>query len=192
MIPSNNYLSHQIYIILYNFIYYSVLPFDSILSCAATCRSILHDALPLLTTLRIDKASQINVKVASRFRDITELHINSLLKVTFDGEEFDMAMDKESRIRVIPFLSKFDSLERVHFGCKNASTENESTGKDMTHFAAVDCYFWEGEDIYPNEGVRESMLVFIDLLSGALNCGALPKHLEVSGKFIIEFILHKV
>ena len=107
------------------------------------------------------------MKVASRFRDITEVHINSLLKVTFDGEDFDMAMDKESRIRVIPFLSKFDSLERVHFGCKN-----ESTGKDMARFAAVDGYFYEGDDIYPNEGVRESMLVFIDLLSGALNCGA--------------------
>ena len=114
--------------------------------------------------------------MASRFRDITEVHINSLLKVTFDGEEFDMAMDKESRIRVIPFLSKFDSLERVVFGAKD-----ENNGKDMAHFALANAYFFEGDGGYPNEGPRDSLKAFLDNISGALSCGALPQHMKFSG-----------
>ena len=70
----------------YTFIYYTILlfyiadlPFDTILSCAATCRSMLYEVMPLLKTLRIDTSSQLNVIVCNRFEDVKELHINSLM-----------------------------------------------------------------------------------------------------------------
>lgn len=64
----------------------SDLNFETILSCGATSRTLLHDAMPLLKTLRIDKPEQINLTVASRFRDIKEIHINSL----FTSETHDV------------------------------------------------------------------------------------------------------
>ena len=109
------------------------LPFETILSCGATCRTMLN-AMPLLTKLRIDKSSQMNLAVASRFRDITEIHINSLLKINVEDEITDMYIDNESKMRVVPFLTRFDKLERVVFGGKN----NE-TGEDMEDFSAAEC-----------------------------------------------------
>jgi hypothetical protein len=44
---------------------------------------ILRNAMPLLKTLHIDiKATQMNLVIANRFRDVTEIHINCLLDVT--------------------------------------------------------------------------------------------------------------
>lgn len=137
---------------------------------------MLHDAIPRLTKLRIDKSSEINLTVAARFRDIREIHINSLLKATDDGDGGrDVNVDLQTKIRVVPFLSRFDKLERVVFGGK------DEDGKDVEDFAPAGDYFWEGDDIYPNEGPRERLVAFIDLVSGAFQCGALPKHLKISG-----------
>ncbi|KAL9178956.1 LOW QUALITY PROTEIN: hypothetical protein ACHAXT_011929 [Thalassiosira profunda] len=152
--------------------------FDAVLTCVS--RSMLHDALPLLKRLRIDKSSQLNLKVASRFRDIRDIEINCLLS----SRDLDMGdpddpivceLDFDSRIRAVPFLSKFDALESVHFGGK------DEDGQDVEGFAPVNLYFFEGDDGYPREGERESMLAFIDQISGAYQCGALPTHLRISG-----------
>ena len=87
------------------------------MACGATCRSILHDAIPLLTTIHIDKSPQMNLVVASRFRDIKEIHINSLFELTIedegtDDEYKDMSIDFDTKTSLVPFLAKFDSLER--------------------------------------------------------------------------------
>lgn len=150
------------------------------LSCGATCRTILHDAMPLLKELRIDKPQQMNLKVASRFRDITTIYINSLLKVTVDEDEGDgwteINLDLESKLRVVHFLSKFDNLDKVVFVGK------DENGDDIQYFTTIDAYFFEGEDqSYPDEGGRQSMLSFIDLLSGGYNCGVLSKPFKISG-----------
>ena len=153
------------------------LPFETILSCGATCRTMLN-AMPLLTKLRIDKSSQMNLAVASRFRDITEIHINSLLEVTIDPDGFtDMNIDNESKMRVVPFLTRFGKLERVVFGGKNSET-----GEDMEDFSAADAYFWdENDEGYPFMCARDKMFAFLDMISGAFICGALPKRLKISG-----------
>src|SRR5210317_895413 len=88
------------------------LPFDNILSCCAVSRSMLHETMPLLTKIQINKAAQMNLAVASRFRDVTDIHINSLLlrRVEDEGtmDEFsEITFDFESRIRVLPFLFCF-------------------------------------------------------------------------------------
>lgn len=142
---------------------------------------ILHDAMPLIKSICIDKSSQMNLAVASRFRDVKDIRINSFLSVTIEDEgtedEFAFAhLDLQSKIRTVPFLSRFTSLEVVHFGWKN-----EAGGTLMKDFASADCYFGEGQAEYPNEGNRERLLAFLDNLSGAFTCGALPKQLKISG-----------
>ena len=147
--------------------FYLVLPFDDILSCSATCRTILNDALPLLEILRIDKATQMNLMIASRFRDIREIHINSLLKVNIDDDgdgwtDIDLCM--ETKIRLIPFLSRFDKLDKLYFLGKDAE------GDDIPFpYASVDSYFFEGDEGYPNEGSRDATLALLDNISGMCN-----------------------
>jgi len=136
--------------------------------------------MPLLKELRIDTSSQMNLKVASRFRDIKTIYINSLLKVTVEDDEGDgwteINLDLESRVRVVHFLSKFDNLDRVVFVGK------DENGDDIQYFTTIDAYFFEGEDqSYPNEGGRQSMLAFLDMISGGYNCGALSKPFKISG-----------
>jgi len=130
--------------------------------------------------LRIDRSSQMNLVVASRFRDIKEIHINSLFELTIEDEDTDdeykdMRIDFDTKISVVPFLAKFDSLERVVFGIK------EENGHDTDGISPVDCYFFEGDEGYPNEGVREMMLSLLDMFSGAYKVGALQKNIQISG-----------
>ena len=137
---------------------------------------ILHDAMPLLTTLHIDKSSQLNLHVAYRFRDIKTMHINSLLKMTIDEDFRDIYLDFETKIRIVPFLSRFASLERVFFGVK------DEDGDILEDFPlASDGYFYAGDESYPDDGSREEMLQLLDNISGAFSCGALPKNLNILG-----------
>ena len=129
--------------------------------------------MPLIKSICIDKASQMNLAVASRFRDIEEMHINSLFKVTIDDGYTDFHVDTETKIRVMPFISRFDQLRTVSFWGK----DDEGAIK-----AAVEGYFYEGDgDSYPDEAPRPSMLAFLDMISGGYICGILPKHLKLSG-----------
>ena len=155
--------------------------FDTIMAAGATCKSMLHDALPLLRKICIDKSSQMNLEVASRFRDIREIHINSLLTVEIleegtDDEFKDISVDFESRNSIVPFLSRFNSsLERVHFGMKNED------GKGVEGVSPVECHFFEGDDAYPYEGDRDRLKSCLDLMSAAYKCGSIPQNLYVSG-----------
>ena len=152
------------------------LPFQSILSCSAVCRSMLHETLPLLTKLCIDKSSELHLTVAARFRDIREIQINSLLIASVVDEwKRTVSVDLETKVRLLPFLLRFEKLEIAHFGGK------DETGNDIERFTPACDYFSDGDEGYPNEGPRERMLSLIDLLSGAFRCGALPKHLMISG-----------
>lgn len=150
-------------------------PFQTVLACAATSRSMLHDAIPLLRELSIDKSSEINMAVASRFREIREIRINSLFEVTYDDDIKDICLDFETKNRAVHFLSRFDKLERVFFGVKNEAGQVED------NFSLANGYFYEGDETYPYEGSRDRMLAFIDSISGAYRCGALPKLLRISG-----------
>ena len=139
-------------------------------------------AMPLLTKLCIDKSSQMNLAVASRFRDITEIRINSLLEAIHYEDEFldgviDIGVHLETKIRTVPFLSRFDKLKMVHFGVK------KENGEIVEGFSPVNGFnfFEDGEIDYPNEPVRDRMKAFLDHISGAFSIGALPKHLVMSG-----------
>jgi len=156
------------------------LPFETILSCAATSRMILRNAIPLLKTLHIDKPLQMNLAIAYRFRDVTEININCILKVEIvqqPGEPdcHDVDVDNESRWRVVPFISKFYKLERVIFRRRGED------GEAVKRFAIAEGHFWEEGEGYPDEATKDKMLAFLDSISGAFRCGALPKKLKVMG-----------
>jgi len=158
------------------------LPFSDILSCGAVSRSMLHETMPLLTKLRIDIAKQMNLTVASRFRDVTDIHINSLLledvaDARSEDETHFIDVDLETKNRVVPFIARFvQTLERLHFGGKN-----RDDGEVVACFAAADGYFFEDGELYPNEGSWGVMKGFIDQISAAFDVGAFPKHLQISG-----------
>jgi hypothetical protein len=157
------------------------LPFETILSCAATSRMILRNAIPLLKTLHITKATQMNLVIANRFRDVTEININCLLKVII--EEYpdeicrDVEIDNESRTRVVPFLSRFDKLERAIFW--GQGEDGEVIKKLMIADANLWCF--NGGNKYPHEASRDKMLSFIDNISGSFCFGLLPNKLKILG-----------
>ncbi|KAL9178944.1 hypothetical protein ACHAXT_011917 [Thalassiosira profunda] len=136
------------------------LHYGDVLTCGAVSRSMLHDAMPLLTTLRIDKTSHLNLAVAYRFPDVTDITINALYEQTIEDE----GTPDETR-----------DINRVHFGGTGES------GDVIEGFAPAAGNFWEGEDSYPDEGHREAMLAFLDSVTTGFRCRALPQHLEISG-----------
>jgi len=138
--------------------------------------------MPLLKILRIDKPQQINLTVASRFRDIKEIHINSLFTshthdIGTEDERTNVDIDLESSVRIVHYLSRFSKLERLVFGGR------DENGNIIEGYSAVNDYFSEGDadETYPNLAARESMLIFLDQLSGAFRCGALNSALRILG-----------
>jgi len=120
---------------------------------------MLHEVMPLIRNITIDESYQMNLAVASRFRDIKQIRINSLLTKEIVDEGTDdeytyIVVDFESRIRVLPFLAKFNQLELVHFGAK------DNDGDVFDVFSPTYEHFFEGDDAYPDEGNRERMLAF--------------------------------
>ena len=168
--------------LLYFYILIKDLPFKDVLSCGATCRTILYDAMPLLRKICIDTAWQMNMTVARRFRDVKEIHINSLMTLIVQDagteDEFKhINVCRETKMRVVPFLSRFDmALKRVHFGGKDEEDD------DIVGFAPAGDYFSDADgEPYPDDGDRECMLSFLDMISGAFRCGVLSKQIVISG-----------
>ena len=56
------------------------LDYQSVLSCAATSRAMLHDAMPLVKMLHIDRTVGMNAALASRFRDVRVINLYWLLR----------------------------------------------------------------------------------------------------------------
>ena len=90
------------------------LDYKSVLSCAATSKSFLH-AMPFITTLHIDKSSQLNA-LSSRYRDVTVVNIYSLFRVEGEGNNTRIIVDAETVMKAVLFLSRFTKLEKVFFG----------------------------------------------------------------------------
>ena len=96
------------------------LDYKTVLSCAATSKSLLH-AMSLITTLHIDKSSQLNA-LSSRYRDVTVINICSLLsmeEVEGDNPNTTLKVDNETVMKVVLFLSRFPKLKKVFLGGKD-------------------------------------------------------------------------
>ena len=61
------------------------LPYDSLLSVAATSRTMLNEVMPLVTMLHINKSTQLHAGIArKRYRDVRDIYIYSLIEYTRD------------------------------------------------------------------------------------------------------------
>jgi len=57
------------------------LPYESVLQTAVVSKSMLHEVMPLLTMLHINKSSQLYAgSIASRYRDVRDIYIYSLVE----------------------------------------------------------------------------------------------------------------
>ena len=129
----------------------------------------------MLKQLHIDSASEMNLTIASRFREIRSIHINSLLRQIIVENVKLIEVDFETSVRLIPFLGRFAQLQRVSFGGTGED------GQNVEGFFPAYGYFREEDDEEETGGDRERMRSVIDSLSAAFRVGALPKTLQISG-----------
>ena len=140
------------------------LDYDSVLSCAATSKMILRDAMPLVTSLHIEKSSQLN-GLSARFRDVQVLNILSLVHVR-EGNGDSMKVDDNTVMSLVPFLLHFRKLERAFLGGRDR--DGDIVGfREHNHF-----YNNEDEQLIRN---------LMDQISNAFQRKFLPKNLCVQG-----------
>ena len=146
------------------------LPYDSLLSVAATSRTMLHEVMPLVTIIHINKSTQLHAGIAKkRYRDVRDIYIYSLIEYTRrdddeedlvneDNERGDIAtIDSDTAERAVPFLCHFGKLERVFLG-----GQRRLSGR-------VDGFQPNGRT--DNED-KEKIKNLIDAFSGAFRAGA--------------------
>ena len=150
------------------------LDYKSILSCAATSRSMLRYVMPLVTTISIENAEEMHAITSTRLRDVREVNIYSLLRIVEheegddheDPDTIELMVDRDTAMRSVPFMSRFLKLERVFFGGKNSNGE-------VFGFAdgCID------EDATENEAGN----TLIDLISSAFQSHFIPAELIIHG-----------
>ena len=147
------------------------LDYGSVLSCAATSRSMLRDVMPLVTMIHIEKSAEMNAMSSKRFRDVRDVNIYSLIRqeplpLPHDSDYAESIVDRDTAMRAVPFLSRFPKLERVVFRGK------KSNG-DIFGF----------EDVYIDEDEMENEVgnTLIDLISASFHCQYFSKNLHLSG-----------
>jgi len=150
------------------------LDYQTVLSCALTSKVFLHDAMPLVKTLHIDTALQMNIPLTSRFRDVQHINLYSLLKGKLVDEEDEdnnaelLSVNYDAVIRVVPFLGQFGNLQRVFFGGKKINGE-------VVTFCSYEELWDEEEDV-------SKAHTLMDMISGSFaSSGGLLKNMEVMG-----------
>ena len=162
------------------------LPYDSLLSVAATSRTMLHEVMPLVTILHINKSTQLHAGIAKkRYRDIRDIYIYSLIEYTRrdddeedlvneDNERGDIAtIDSDTAERAVPFLCHFGKLERVFLGGQrrlsgrvdgfqpNGRTDNEDKERIKNLIDAFSGAFRAGACKYNTSGILYSRIACI-------------------------------
>ena len=147
------------------------LDYKSVLSCAATSRSMIRDVMPLVTMIHIEKSAEMNALSSMRFRGVRDVNIYSLIRqdplpLPHDPNYTESIVDRDTAMRAVPFLSRFPKLERVVFRGK------KSNG-DIIGF----------EDSYIDEDDMDNEVgnTLIDLISASFQCQCFPKDLHLSG-----------
>ena len=77
----------------------------------------------MVKTIRINSLSELHAVVPKRYMGVTNVYINSLLSMLFEGDvdhhvnrPVGINVDFESAFRITQFLTHFGKLERVFFG----------------------------------------------------------------------------
>ena len=88
------YILYVYLYLIYHLSFLLDLPYDSLISCASTSKAILHDALPLVSTLHIGKAAQLRIGVVSKqLRDICNVSICNLFSKNNNANHIQMDED---------------------------------------------------------------------------------------------------
>ena len=154
------------------------LDYQSVLSCAATSNMFLNDAMPLITTLNIDHSVEMSAVLTTRYRDVRNINLFSLLKGrilddwTGDEDNDDpielLSVDYDSVLQVIPFLSRFPNLQKVFFG-----------GRKIDGSIVSFCHW---EDLLDEDEDPGRVQSLIDMVSGSYKCGGgLLSNVQVRG-----------
>ena len=154
------------------------LPYESLLQTSLVSRSMLHEAMPLVTMLHINNSSQLYAgNIANRYRDVRDIYIYSLLKFPDDDDGISIenvdCVDDDTATRVVPFLCHFPKLERVFVGGLHPHN-----GRVVTNGSI------RGRDsIFDTHTTGDTELIsnLINAFSGAFKAGALNDKLWVLG-----------
>jgi len=154
------------------------LDYQSILSLSATCKHILYNIIPLITTLHINTSIQMNGLIVQRrrFRDnVKSINIYSLL-VQRSEDDFDQDNDRiikyydidtDTVMRFIPFISQFSNLQRVFVGGMVRGEVIHIPNRSL---------------LWDDEGDVNRVQTLMDTISGAFRVGGvLPRDLQVRG-----------
>ena len=110
------------------------LPYESVLQTAVVSKSMLHEVMPLVTMLHMNKSSQLYAGIASRYNNVRDIYIYSLIEYhPTDLWEDPSDIDEDTAERVVPFLSSFPKLERVFLGGQNDTRDDNVEGYMPTH-----------------------------------------------------------
>ena len=126
---SSSVLSPDIWALVIDF-----LPYESVLQTAVVSKSMLHEVMPLVTMLHINKSSQLYAgSIASRYNNVRDISIYSLIDYHLltnpeDLWEDPADIDEDTAERVVPFLSSFPKLERVFLGGQNVNRDDNVEG----------------------------------------------------------------
>ena len=150
------------------FVFFLVdLPYKSVVSCAATSHAMLHDVLPLVSTLHIENSSQLRLGIVSKhLRDVRSISIYNLFRTNVITD--DIVLDQDTVTKSAHFLSRFPLLETVNFW-----GEDEGSVCSLNSLASLPYSFRYSQ--------KEIMNHLLDTISGAFDCGALSNNLRIIG-----------
>jgi len=124
---------------------------------------MLHDALPLVTALHIEKPSHLRIGIVSKqFRDVRSVSIYNL----FIKEGKNATLDEDIATQSVHFLFRFSNLERVTF----LGTD----GNDLRSLNSVPSLVFTQKQ-------KESIYNLLDSFSGAFDYKHLPRNLQIIG-----------
>lgn len=162
------------------------LPYQSVLNCASTSKSMLRDVMPLISELHLESSRQLRAgAITRRYRDVRDVYVYSLVRYEKDvdrdddGEDDDSddlqavsgyvhRLDHDTAIRAVPFLCHLPKLERAFLG----GMAPDELGGSAEGYVPM----WHSDE---EDG--ESMAALIRAFSGAFRAGALPGGLHVMG-----------
>jgi len=123
---------------------------------------MLHDALPLVTTLHIEKASQLRIGlVSNHLRDISSVTIYNLFYKNNDTNTIHV--DEDIATNSVHFLSRLPNLQSVTFWGR--------WGDSLCSLKSR----------YISEDQRFGIYHLMDSFSGAFDCRSLPHNLQING-----------
>ena len=156
------------------------LPFSDVRSAMLTGKHIAVHAAAQMETLNIMEASELNVRVAGRYRNVKEVNIGCILvNRALTTARFPTYAEKEVSSdavgRIVPFLGCFPKLKKICIWSGNYHSfgEHENVKQFYTIHAPT-----EGGAHRENNAMMKSLVLSF---CGGFDSGLLPRRLDIVG-----------